>query len=975
MIHDPTFKPGPKERRFLDALRELFVGAEVKGKSGYINLMRIKSKWFREVVEPALFEEIAKNIRTFPEFREELFDKLNAFFSRYFSRSGSICFAYTPQHMSVYERVYTDEQDVVLFWKTHMLHYVKTDRLFNDLSVEIDGHSFFFDCAAMAHKKSNEKRELVYTLEKIETKKDVQTIRLTVDYSERGRKTKDDEILKAIHKAGIKVGEATLDKAMRLFGRQSEVDYFINKDAGGFLREQFDLWMYQYVFKDETHWTEPRIRQLQVLKDIAGKLITFIAQFEDELLRIWTKPKFVRNSHYVITLDRISGREGGMEVLAAFLKHTGMKAQTAEWLELGIVDGGFDSKKIWNEESRKAGKEKNASLSTPSASSKPKSIPAFLPSSLNPSFQSLPLDTRHFDKTLEISLLGLFDDLDNQLDGRLIKSENWQALNTLKEKYRNRVKCCYIDPPYNTGGDGFPYIDNYQNSSWMTMIQERIICARNLLAPKGVFFASIDAKERRHFESLLDSCFDRNNRVEELIWATNATKNQSPTYSTNHEYVEVYAKDLKLSSGDERMFREPKPGFKEMMDMVEKINPSFPTIEEIGEEIKKLFEAHRQVFRDELEEMGVEYDKNLDLWKGLYNYSHAEYRDEKGKYVAPDKARKANASIWLWREDNPSMPQVKEDSQKAEFRDPKHAMFRFYKPAHPITGNPCPAPKRGWAWPMKPQPTQTHSFEALSNDQRIVWGNDEKKIPQTKKFLHEVDTNVAKSVIMDYTDGEKQLTDLTGKTRSFPNPKPTTLISRFILQTTDENELVMDFFGGSGTTAHSVVEAFNTDRIRRKFLLVEAADYFDEILLPRVKRIYAASKWKGGNAVNLGGPGLFCKVQTLEQYEDAISRASYADEEDLFRNTKTDVFSQYVFFRDLKLVEGLELDRKSKKVSVHLDRLYPDIDLAETLSCITGKWIKRVTADEVEFADGSRESLTDPDWRLIKPFIFWGPVV
>jgi adenine-specific DNA-methyltransferase len=276
---------------------------------------------------------------------------------------------------------------------------------------------------------------------------------------------------------------------------------------------------------------------------------------------------------------------------------------------------------------------------------------------------------------------------------------------------------------------------------------------------------------------------------------------------------------------------------------------------------------------------------------------------------------------------------------------------------------------------MKPQPTQTHSFEALSNDQRIVWGNDEKKIPQTKKFLHEVDTNVAKSVIMDYTDGEKQLTDLTGKTRSFPNPKPTTLISRFILQTTDENELVMDFFGGSGTTAHSVVEAFNTDRIRRKFLLVESADYFDEILLPRVKRIYAASKWKGGNAVNLGGPGLFCKVQTLEQYEDAISRASYADEEDLFRNTKTDVFSQYVFFRDLKLVEGLELDRKSKKVSVHLDRLYPDIDLAETLSCITGKWIKRVTADEVEFADGSRESLTDPDWRLIKPFIFWGPVV
>ena len=176
MSYDPSYKSGPKERRFLDALRDLFVGAKVDGKSGYINLMRIKATYFKKAVEPALFEDIAVALKPFPEFREELFDKLHAFFSRYFSRSGSICFAYTPQHMSVYERVYTDEQDVVLFWKTHMLHYVKTDRLFNDLGVEIDGQAFFFDCSGMELKKSNEKRELVYTFEKIEKKKDIQTV-------------------------------------------------------------------------------------------------------------------------------------------------------------------------------------------------------------------------------------------------------------------------------------------------------------------------------------------------------------------------------------------------------------------------------------------------------------------------------------------------------------------------------------------------------------------------------------------------------------------------------------------------------------------------------------------------------------------------------------------------------------------------------------------------------------------------------
>ena len=114
-------KDGPKERRFLDALRDLFVGAKVDGESGYINLMRIKASYFTGLVEPTLMEDIAAALKEFPEFREEMFDKLHAFFSRYFSRSGSICFAYTPNHFSVYEKVYTDEQDVVLFWKTHML--------------------------------------------------------------------------------------------------------------------------------------------------------------------------------------------------------------------------------------------------------------------------------------------------------------------------------------------------------------------------------------------------------------------------------------------------------------------------------------------------------------------------------------------------------------------------------------------------------------------------------------------------------------------------------------------------------------------------------------------------------------------------------------------------------------------------------------------------------------------------------------
>jgi len=127
-----------KEKQFFDALKNVFVGVPVEGESGYINLMRIKARYFEKVMEPRLQEEIDDALKPFPDFREELFDKLYTFFRRYFTESGSIGFFFTPYHQSVYEQVYTNEQDVVLFWKTSRLYYVKTDRLFQSMTLEVD---------------------------------------------------------------------------------------------------------------------------------------------------------------------------------------------------------------------------------------------------------------------------------------------------------------------------------------------------------------------------------------------------------------------------------------------------------------------------------------------------------------------------------------------------------------------------------------------------------------------------------------------------------------------------------------------------------------------------------------------------------------------------------------------------------------------------------------------------------------------
>jgi len=284
-----------KEKKFYNSLKDIFIGAKVEGVSGYVNLMRIKARYF-EKIEDHLKRDIEEKLKKYPNFREEFFDKLYSFFNRYFTESGSILFKETPFHHNVYEKIYTDKKDVILFWKTHNLYYVKTDRIFRNLE-------------NLEHKRAFEKRELVYELDKV--RRD-ETVVFKVYYSERGRKTKIDEIRKELKKKKIKITNEILEKAFRLFERQSEVDYFINKNAKEF-------------------------EQLQILKDIAFKIIDFVSQFEDELLKIWKKPKFVLNSNYVITLDRIA-KKGGWEIVEKIQKHKGWKEQVKEWKDLGILE-------------------------------------------------------------------------------------------------------------------------------------------------------------------------------------------------------------------------------------------------------------------------------------------------------------------------------------------------------------------------------------------------------------------------------------------------------------------------------------------------------------------------------------------------------------------------------------------------------------------------------------------------------------
>jgi adenine specific DNA methylase Mod len=822
-----------KEKLFYETLQDIFIGAKVEGQGGFINLMKIKSKYY-EKIEELLKKDIEEALKKYPSFREELFDKLHSFFKRYFTESGAIYFNSTPFHNNVYEKIYTDNKDVILFWKTQMLYYVKTDRIFRSMPVEFDDLKFYFDASEIDNKKNNEKRSLIYKLEEI---KEDKTIVFKVHYKEGNTNTKTDEILKEIKKKIKNIKEEDLERAFRIFEKQSEVDFFINKNAKAFLQEQFKLWSYQYFWEGGKEWTPDRVNQLEILKDIAFKIIDFVSQFEDELVKIWNKPKFVKNSNYVITLDRLEKfGEKGIEIIQKLLSHENIEKQIEEWKELGIVDSDFSVENVVK--SNLIGKH------------------------LTDRYKFLPIDTKYF-KDLELEILGLFDDIDNALDGWLIKSENYQALNTLLPKFREKVQTIYIDPPFNLeSSDQFLYRTNYKDSAWATLLENRLSLTRDWLNDKGSIFVRCDYNGNWIVRCVMDEIFGKENfRNEIVVKRGYVPKGLTNQYLTGNDSLMLYAK------------KKEKILF-------------------IGAK-KKIKEEERQWI-------------SLDM-PGQRKTYELQVRYFFGKPWLPPKGQHWGLS----------------QEKITEYE------------------------KLGW---IRINPNRTYID---------TQGNKIKGMPE---YLKEpellLDTN--------WTDIKSYETHNT----FFPTENSEILLKRVIEGVSNEGDLVMDFFLGSGTTtavAH---------KLKRKWIGVEMGEHFWTVILPRMKKVLAYDKSgiskeedvrERYNKKTAGG---FFKYYELEQYEEALANTVYKNHDMFIVGDKTP-YEQYIFMKDEKMLKALEIDYKNRKVKVDLNNLYPNIDIAETLSNLTGKWIKKIKEDEVEFEDGSKVNIKDLDYKLIKPLIWW----
>ncbi|MCQ2676464.1 site-specific DNA-methyltransferase [Helicobacter pylori] len=472
------------EAQFYEVLENLFIGVKIEDqpeslldpnakavKNGMINLMKAKSQYYHHKKQE-LRKLIDSKCQDNNDLKEELFDKLYSFFKRYFSANGGIYFNDTP----LYDNLYTKsdyekcslKKDTALFYKTKDLYYVKSETNYKDFCFELENILFNFDTSLLESKKNNEKIDLVFTLKDTDTK--TNTLNFSVTLSSKGNQTKMSEILKDCFNQGVKLDEEILKKAFVKFKKQGSMDYFIHKNALGFLKEQLDLYLFEYLFKEMTAFDLKRLNEINIIKEVALQVIVLVSEFENELCKIWNKPRFVLNSHFIVSLDKLKAKNYDLNKITS---HPNYPKQVKEWQDLNL-----------------------------------KTTDNLLEN------EFLPLDTLYF-KDLEEEIKSLFNE--NEINGTLIKSENYQALNSLKNRYKEAIDCIYIDPPFNTGSD-FAYIDKFQDSTWLSLMHNRLELAYDFLSSQGSFYLHLDNNANYLGRMLLNDIFGKENFRNEIIW-------------------------------------------------------------------------------------------------------------------------------------------------------------------------------------------------------------------------------------------------------------------------------------------------------------------------------------------------------------------------------------------------------------------------------------------------------------------------
>jgi adenine-specific DNA-methyltransferase len=367
---------------------------------------------------------------------------------------------------------------------------------------------------------------------------------------------------------------------------------------------------------------------------------------------------------------------------------------------------------------------------------------------------------------------------DAEAGNLLVQGDNLEALRALLPYYAVKVKCIYVDPPYNTGNEDWCYNDNVNSAEirdwigkfvkgededlsrhdkWLCMMYPRLRLLREFLSNDGVIFISIDDNEVAYLRILLDEIFSRPNFIAEMVWE-GAFKNDARQIGVNHEYVLVYARNRSSVSRDWGVAKEG--------------------VEPVLKEVKRLKSHHGDDFESASRDLAGWFRAS----KATPSFAHRRFRyiDARGAY----------------KEDDPTAP----GGRKFQLIDPRN-------------GNHIPLrANRGWAFDQE-------TFDQLVKEGRVTFVTATSVM--IRRYLHETDFATPQSVFYQPTrSASERLASILGR-ESFEFPKDEYILRQFLEMATDKDSIVMDSFAGSGTTAHAVMDMNKQDQGTRRFILVE----------------------------------------------------------------------------------------------------------------------------------------------------------
>ena len=483
----------------------------------------------------------------------DVYSALYSFFNRYYEDGDFI--SKRRYKEGVYAIPYEGEE-VKLYWANQDQYYIKTSENFKDYTFVFDGITVHFRLVDATTEQNNNKESkdskrtfMLFTedeenypgIKRFEYDPEAAeiVIRFVYDIPEDKKKKYAEENYAAItawllsqHRAELnpliapiptgKGRETTtlLEKHLKGYVAKNTFDYFIHKDLHGFLTRELDFFIKSEVMhlEDLDTGSEARVEtylaKVKAIKRVGKIIIDFLAQIEDFQKKLWLKKKFVVETNWCITLDKIDE--------SFWAEIIGNKAQIDEWIAMYAID----EAEGW---------------------SNPPTVD-FLRQNKN-----LIVDTKHFSNTFKFRLLESIPDLDGQTNGVMIWGDNYHALSFLKAKYAKSVQSVYIDPPYNADATAILYKNGYRNSSWCAMIHNRIALARELMKPSGIICITIDDYELYNLKQVADVVFPNAYIATVAIRNNPSGRSTVVGFSVNHEYALFYGKE----SGEYSVGRMP----------------------------------------------------------------------------------------------------------------------------------------------------------------------------------------------------------------------------------------------------------------------------------------------------------------------------------------------------------------------------------------------------------------------------------